>query len=170
MCAPGQRWKALPEAEKAKYKTGLTLLAASGQWGGMRTWVPTSAPSLLPAPATTAVAMSTAVLVLPAGVWVPSPLPPARASGASTTRAPAPRPLTALAAPAPAPPPPLPTDLAQILFDELACLTAEPTASSSSWLDQQQLAELELEEMLCFRCQEMLLLCSCSASALDPKS
>jgi hypothetical protein len=54
---PGQRWKALPEAEKAKYKTGLTYLAASGQ-GGVRTWVPTSAPSLLPTPTTTAVAMT----------------------------------------------------------------------------------------------------------------
>jgi hypothetical protein len=53
---PGQRWKALSEAEKAKYKTGLTYLAASGQ-GGVRTWVPTSALSLLPAPTTTAVAM-----------------------------------------------------------------------------------------------------------------
>ena len=53
----GQRWKALPEAEKAKYKSGLTCLAASGQ-GGMRTWVPTLAPSLLPTPTTTAVAMT----------------------------------------------------------------------------------------------------------------
>ena len=45
----GQLWRALPETKKAKYKSGLTRLAALGQ-GGSRTWVPTSAPSLLPAP------------------------------------------------------------------------------------------------------------------------
>jgi hypothetical protein len=38
----GQRWNALPEAEKAKYNTGPTGLAASGQGEG-GTWV-------LPAP------------------------------------------------------------------------------------------------------------------------
>ena len=49
----GQRWQALPEAKKAKYKSGLPCLAASGK-GGMRTWVPTSTPPLLLTPTTTA--------------------------------------------------------------------------------------------------------------------
>ena len=35
----------LPEVEKAKYRAGLTQLPASGR-GGMRAWVPTSAPCL----------------------------------------------------------------------------------------------------------------------------
>ena len=49
MCPTGQRWNALSEAEKAKYNTGPTGLAASGQGEG-GTWVPISASSLLPAP------------------------------------------------------------------------------------------------------------------------
>ena len=52
--APGQMWKALPEAEKAKYKVGLTPLPASGR-GGMHAWVPTSSPCLPSTPITTAV-------------------------------------------------------------------------------------------------------------------
>ena len=47
----GQRWNALPEAEKAKYNTDLTGLAASGQGEG-GTWVPDlavpPAPSVAP--------------------------------------------------------------------------------------------------------------------------
>jgi hypothetical protein len=50
----GQRWQALTEAEKAKYKSGLTCLAVSSGKGGMRTWVPTSTPPLLLTPTTTA--------------------------------------------------------------------------------------------------------------------
>ena len=36
--AAGQLWRALPETRKAKYKSGLTCLAALGR-GGKRTWV-----------------------------------------------------------------------------------------------------------------------------------
>eukprot|EP00964_Phaeocystis_antarctica_P098827 scaffold64785_cov50-Phaeocystis_antarctica.AAC.2 len=52
--APGQRWKALPEAEKARYKAGLTKLLDCGQ-GGVRAWAPTSASCLPPAPTTAVV-------------------------------------------------------------------------------------------------------------------
>ena len=52
--APGQRWKALSEAEKAKYKVGLTPLPTSGR-GGMQAWAPTSSLCLPAAPTATAV-------------------------------------------------------------------------------------------------------------------
>ena len=108
----GQRWKALPEAEKAKYKSGLTCLAASGQ-GGMRTWVPTLAPSLLPTPTTTAMAMTQ--------------LNKRRSSDSHFTATPVPpRPPTASPATSPAVP---------------HAPSAALTIPLSSWLKQQQLAE-----------------------------
>ena len=74
MCPTGQRWNALPEAEKAKYNTGPTGLAASGQEGG-GTWVPISAPSLLPAPTTEPFGLGAAPAVPPAALVAPSTIP-----------------------------------------------------------------------------------------------
>ena len=71
MCPTGQRWNALPEAEKAKYNTGPTGLAASGQEGG-GTWVPISAPSLLPAPTTEPFGLGAAPAVPPAASVAPT--------------------------------------------------------------------------------------------------
>ena len=104
----------LPEAEKAKYKEGLTKLPASGR-GGMRAWVPASTPCLPPAPTTTAVP-GRAHHSLPA---TPAP-PPTRAAPSAAPTAP------------PVAPPPLPSDLAQ-MFDEpigLGAAPAEPSAPS----------------------------------------
>ena len=124
LCAPGQNWKALSEAEKAKYKAGLTPLPTSGR-GGMQAWAPTSSPCLVPAPTTTSV---------PGRVHPPLPAtpapPPTRAAPSAAPTAP------------PIALPPLPSDLAQ-MFEEPIGLGAAPaappvplmapTASSSNW-------------------------------------
>ena len=67
----GQRWNALSEAEKAKYNTGPTGLAASGQGEG-GTWVPISASSLLPAPTTEPFGLGAAPAVPPAPSVAPT--------------------------------------------------------------------------------------------------
>ena len=111
-CAAGQLWRALPETKKAKYKAGLTCLAPLGQ-GGKRTWVPTSAPSLLLAPTTKATMMHSNER---------------RSSGSchfTVTPVP-PRPPTAPAA-------------ASAAVPHAPSIT--PTIPSSSWLKQQQLEE-----------------------------
>ena len=135
-CKLGQRWKALSEAEKTKYKGDLAPVPTRGR-GGLRAWAPASPVSVLPPPAAT-ITTSTAGPLGKIG-WVPSspllPLtpvpppvppnvpPPARdeqPTGAPiSTLAPAPP------APAFAPPPPLPAHLSQMLLDELTGLASE---------------------------------------------
>ena len=125
--APGQMWKALPEAEKAKYKVGLTPLPASGR-GGSRAWV-----RLPPALGR----------VHPPLPVTPAPSPKRAAPSAAPTAPPIAPPAAPPAAPA-APPTPLLSEFSQILDEPtgLGTAPAAPPALSWRYADlEQQLAE-----------------------------
>ena len=73
----GQMWRALPEAEREKYKASLTRLPTSGR-GGMRAWVPAN--MALTPPSAPVVASHPARDPPPApAIARPLPSPPARA-------------------------------------------------------------------------------------------
>ena len=127
ICTVGKRWKALPEAAKAKYKAALVQLRAHGR-GGMRAWVvvpalPATGQDHLPFPATPA---------LPTASTAPSGAPPSM-------------PLAVPPAAHYIPPLPLPADLARMFEEPVVsgAAPAAPPAPSAALAPPNHLLELQ---------------------------